>query len=176
MSFPPRIPAPINAFVFWVTAVASYLGTASTQPPGKLHEMQNWPCYSPTLRPSCFLLSLQNKMQNVSAYKAFHVWPSLILTAYHILLPGKTTLVLISQTPQGLLYHDLECCLRFQSPFHIYLPIFLMTELSRLRSETISSTISLNTVLKSFLAHIYLFIHITLTVYLGTQELHLKCG
>lgn len=176
MSLPPCIPASVNTSVFWGTAVVSYLGTASTQPPGELQEMQSWPCYSPTLRPSCFLLSLQYQMHNASAYKAFHVWPSLILTAYHVFLPGKTTLVLISQTPQGLLYHDLECYLRFQSPFQIYLPFSLMTELSRLRSETISSTISLNTVLKSFLAHAYLFIHITLIVYLGTQELHLKCG
>lgn len=97
------ISAPVEASFFWFMVMVSYLDIVSTLLPGEFPKMQSWSCHSPTLRPYCFLLSLQNKTQGFLHCKAFSAWPPWILTAHHILLAGKTTLVLIARTPQGLL-------------------------------------------------------------------------
>lgn len=145
--------------------------------------MQSQSCYSPTLRPSCFLLSLQNKKQVFLPCKAFIAWTPSILTAHHVLLPGETTLVLISQTHQGLLR---------SVSFPVMLPLIwgpfphlfaylshywtVKTQIRNDLSHDFPEQGVENSPPLVFLAHACLFVHIILIVCLPAQEPHLKCG
>ena len=160
-----------------------YLNIAFTQLPGKLHKRQSWPHHSPTLRPPRFPLSLQNKTQGVRCCEVFHVWPSLILMAHPVLLPDKTTPVLMSRTHQGLLKAIswlvmLPLITGLFPHLFAYLPPdrTVKTHTGNDLYHNFPEQSAENSPSLGFRAHTCLFTHIIGAVCLLTRQLHWKCG